>query len=73
MKIEKATKMTINKCSFFAYFFTFFTFFASAQVYGPEKVLRGTFETVDSQGKNGDGGVGENIYPLLDGKITGYT
>lgn len=71
MKIEKTTKMTINKCSFFAYFFTFFTFFASAQVYGPEKVLRGTFETVDSQGKNGDGGVGENIYPLLDASKLG--
>ncbi|PXV63351.1 putative secreted protein (Por secretion system target) [Dysgonomonas alginatilytica] len=66
MKIERITKVAVNKCSFFAYFFTIFTFFASAQVYGPEKVLQGNFGTVDSRGKNGDNGVGENIYPLLD-------
>lgn len=66
MKIEKITKVAVNKCSFFAYFFTFFTFLSYAQVYGPERVLQGSFETIDSKGKNGDNGIGERIYPLLD-------
>lgn len=65
-------KLVINKCSFLAcFFFTFFTFFSSAQVYGPEKVLQGNFETIDSKGKNGDSSGGENIYPLLDASKLG--
>lgn len=66
MEIKRTTKVVVNKCSFFAFFFTIFTFISSAQVYGPEKVLQGNFGTIDSKGKNGDNGVGENIYPLLD-------
>lgn len=66
MKIESISEVVINKYSFFAYFFICFTFFSSAQIYGPEKVLQGNFETVDSKGRNGDSGGAENIYPLLD-------
>lgn len=66
MKLEKITKVAINKYSFFAYFFTLFTFISSSQVYGPEKVLQGNFATIDSKGKNGDSGGAESIYPLLD-------
>ena len=46
MKIEKATKMNINKCSFFAYFFLFFVFI---QLSEPEKIQRKVFKADDSQ------------------------
>ncbi|MCD7972543.1 MAG: T9SS type A sorting domain-containing protein [Candidatus Azobacteroides sp.] len=37
--------------------------FIYAQVYGPELILNGDFGTIKRNGKNGDNGVGEYIYP----------
>lgn len=38
-----------------------------AQIFGPEQIPQGNFGTIATMGKNGDGGIGQNIYPTVNG------
>jgi len=54
-----------------AFILLVFALNVSGQIYGPELIPEGNFGTT-ADGKNGDGGVGEDIYPSVPTDIPVY-